>query len=274
MTTLNELSASRELLANLTLRELRGKYKRSTLGWTWSLLNPLATMAIYTMVFSVILKVQPPVGEPSGLHSFPFFLLCGLLPWNFLSAGLGASIGSLVANGNLIKKVYFPREVVVASTVLAGVVAFLIELGVLAVALLLVRNFVLPWIPGVILLVALLTVFMLGLGLALSVFNVYFRDVQHLFAILMQLWFYATPIVYPPELVPERAHVFGVLLPISGLYSLNPMVVFVRDFRACLYDLRFPPMSDLAYLSVVSVAMLVVGAWVFTRFEPRLAEEL
>jgi ABC-type polysaccharide/polyol phosphate export permease len=274
LTTLNELTASRELLANLTLRELRGKYKRSTLGWTWSLLNPLATMAIYTMVFGVILKVQPPVGRPSGLHSFPFFLLCGLLPWNFLSAGLGAAIGSLVANGNLIKKVYFPREVVVASTVLAGVVAFLIELGVLAVALVFARNFVFPWIPGVLLLVALLTVFMLGVGLALSVFNVYFRDVQHLFAILMQLWFYATPIVYPPTLVPERGHVFGFLLPISGLYELNPMVAFVRGFRDCLYDLRFPAFSDLAYLSVVSVAMLVIGAWVFAKFEPRLAEEL
>src|SRR5687768_12833191 len=136
MTTLNELVSSRELMANLTLRELRGKYKRSALGWGWSLLNPLLATAIYTVVFRLFLRIDPPVGDPSGLTSFALFLLCGLLPWNFLSNGLTGSIGSLVANGNLIKKVWFPREILVAASVVSWDVSLAIELVVLAGALL------------------------------------------------------------------------------------------------------------------------------------------
>src|SRR5262245_54985642 len=102
MSKLQEYAQARELTLNLTLRELRGKYKRSVLGWTWSLLNPLSTMVIFSVIFSVFLKVQPPTGVPSGLHSFALFLLCGLLPWNFFSVGTTASMGSLIANSNLI----------------------------------------------------------------------------------------------------------------------------------------------------------------------------
>ncbi|MBA2326431.1 MAG: ABC transporter permease, partial [Actinobacteria bacterium] len=131
-----EYSQARELAVNLTLRELRGRYKRSVLGWTWSLLNPLASVVIYSIVFSFFLKIEPPVGEPSGLHSFVLFLLCGLLPWNFLSSGANAAMGALVGNGNLIKKVYFPREILVGSAVAAHVITLLIELGVLVVVFL------------------------------------------------------------------------------------------------------------------------------------------
>ena len=105
MTTVLELRRHRELFANLTLRELRGKYKRSALGWGWSMVNPLAQMGIFTLVFSFFLKVPPPTGDPSGLHAFAFFLLCGLLPWNFLANGINGGMGSLLANANLVKKV-------------------------------------------------------------------------------------------------------------------------------------------------------------------------
>ena len=111
MSSIAELTESKELFVNLTLRELRGKYKRSVLGWTWSLLNPLATMVIFTVVFRFFLKVEPTRGDPSGLHVFAIFLLCGLLPWNFLSNGMSGSMGALIANSNLIKKVFFPREI-------------------------------------------------------------------------------------------------------------------------------------------------------------------
>src|SRR5438874_10241773 len=111
MTKLSELSESRDLMVNLTLRELRGKYKRSVLGWAWSLLNPLAIMGIFTVVFGVILKIPPYKGNPSGLHNFAFFLLCGFLPFNFLSNCMSGGMGTLVVNANLIKKTYFPREV-------------------------------------------------------------------------------------------------------------------------------------------------------------------
>ena len=271
MSSLKELSAARELTVNLTLRELRGKYKRSVLGWTWSLLNPLATMVIFGVVFRFFLKVPVPVGDPSGLQSFPFYLLCGLLPWNLLANGIGGSMGVLVGNSNLIKKTYFPREVLVAANVASWVVSLLIELIVLAAAFVVVGNFTLPWLLPVMFLVVMQTVFVLGIALTLSVLNVYFRDVQHLVGILLQIWFYATPIVYPllvvQDALRDRPAVFT-------LYRLNPMVRFVEAYRDCLYDLRLPPAKDVVYLVVVSCVSLAVGLFAFARLEPKLAEEL
>jgi lipopolysaccharide transport system permease protein len=274
MDLLADLSRSRELAHNLTLRELRSKYKRSILGWSWSLLNPLATMAIYWLVFGVILDVEVPRGDPSGLDVFPLFLLCGLLPWTFLANGLIGGMESLVVNANLIKKVYFARSVLVVSTLASWAFSFLIELGVLAVVLLIAGNFVLPWLPLVALVMAMQTVFLLGLSLVLSVFNVYFRDTRHLIGIVLQLWFYLTPILYPVTLVPERQEVFGLDLPARAIYSVNPMVSFTDAYRSLLYDLRMPDLGDLGYLLVVSVLVLLIGARVFARLEGRLAEEL
>src|SRR5688572_11231248 len=174
MTSVLELRRHRELFANLTLRELRGKYKRSALGWGWSMLNPLAQMAIFSLVFGYVLNVDPPVGDPSGLHVFAFFLLCGLLPWTFLANGLTAGMGSLLANANLVKRVWFPRQILVASTVASFAVSFLIEMGVLTVVLLIAGNMVLPWLVPVVIVVMVQAAFVLGLALALSVWSVYF----------------------------------------------------------------------------------------------------
>ncbi len=265
MTSVAELRASRELMVNLTLRELRGKYKRSILGWSWSLLNPLASMLVFTVVFRVFFGLGPPEGDPSGMENFAFYLLCGLLPWNFLSNSISGSMGVLVANSNLIKKVYFPREVLVGANVASWVVALLLELGVLAVALLLAGNFVLPWLVPTLFLVGVQTVFVVGVGLVLSVLNVYFRDIQHLVGILLQVWFYATPIVYRIDQVPGD---------VRFLYDLNPMVRFVEAYRDCFYDLRLPPLGDTAYLVGVAAATLALGMFVFARLEPKLAEEL
>src|SRR3954453_7981191 len=131
MAGLSDFVGTRDLAVNLTLRELRGRYKRSVLGWTWSLLNPLATVLIYSLFFSFFLKIDPPRGHPSGLHSFALFLLCALVPWNFFQNGLNMGLGSIVGNGNLIKKVYFPRELIVVSGTASLVVTMLIEMGVL-----------------------------------------------------------------------------------------------------------------------------------------------
>ena len=274
MSTARELANSRELFWNLTLRELRGKYKRSVLGWTWSLLNPLANMLIFTLVFGYFLKVKPPTGVPSGLHAFPFFLLCGMLPWNYLANGMSGGMGTLIGNGNLIKKVYFPREVLVAANVTSFLVAFCIELGVLCVALLLAGNMVLPWLLPTLVLIALLSVFVLGVALALSVLNVYFRDVQHFMAIFLQLWFYATPIVYPITVVPVNAHVLGWTVPARQLFKFNPMVDFVEAFRNCLYDLRLPTVTQWGITTFSAFVTLAIGYAIFVHFEPRLAEEL
>ena len=209
MASLQEYVSARELLVNLTLRELRSKYKKSVLGWTWSLLNPLSSVVIYTIVFSGFLHVQAPTGDPSGLQSFVFFLLCALIPWNFVAGSISLSLETLVANGNLIKKVYFPRELLVAATIASLLVTFAIELGVVCVILLIAGNMVLPWIPVAIVLMALLTCTVLGVGLILSVTNVYFRDVKHFVNIALQALFYSAPIVYPATLVPKESTILG-----------------------------------------------------------------
>src|SRR5919109_3317776 len=174
MTRLADYAEARELTVNLMLRELRGRYKRSALGWTWSLLNPLSTVIVFSIVFAFFLKIDPPVGDPSGLDNFPMFLLCGLLPFNYLSNGMNGSLDALLANGNLIRKVYFPREVLVVSTIAALFVTLLVEFAVLCVLLLILGNMVLPWIPVLLGLAAIQSVFVLGIGLMLSVLNVYF----------------------------------------------------------------------------------------------------
>jgi lipopolysaccharide transport system permease protein len=269
---LREVASAKDLWINLTLRELRGKYKRSVLGWAWSLLNPLATMLIYTFVFKFLLKIDVVPGDPSGLDMFPLFLLCGLLPWNFLTSSMFGGMGGLVGNANLVKKVYFPREILVGANVGSWLFSLGIELGVLLVALLLFGNMVLPWILPLLALLLLQTMFALGLSLALSVLNVYFRDTQHLLGIAIQIWFYATPIIYPISLVAEADEKNS--LPLLMLYRLNPMTRFIEAYRDLLYDLRWPPAEDMVFLGVVSTVTLLAGYWIFLRLEPRLAEEL
>ena len=271
MSTLSDLRSSRDLYVNLTLRELRSKYKRSVLGWLWSMLNPLATMAIFALVFRFFLKVPVPTGDPSGLQVFAFFLLCGLLPYNFLSITLTGGMGTLVGNANLVKKVWFPRELLVAATTSSAGVGFLIEMGVLAALLLVVGNFVVPWILPALVLMAVQAVFVFGLALLASVLNVYFRDLEHLVNIGLQVWFYATPIIYPETLVADALADSPVLY---DLYRLNPMTRFVEAYRAFLYDLAFPSLGTTLYLVAVAAISVTLGWTVFRRFEGRLAEEL
>jgi ABC-type polysaccharide/polyol phosphate export permease len=272
MTRLAEYAEARELTVNLTLRELRGRYKRSALGWTWSLLNPLSTVIVFSIVFAFFLEIDPPVGDPSGLDSFPMFLLCGLLPFNYLSNGMNGSLDALLANSNLIRKVYFPREVLVVSTIGALLVTLLVEFAVLIVILLILGNMVLPWIPVLLGLIAIQTVFVLGIGLMLSVLNVYFRDVKHFISIALQALFYSAPIVYPLSFVHDAAE--RTSFPLVRVYMLNPLVRFIEAYRDVLYDLRFPRLVDVIYISAWAAAMLGLGLLVFRRLDRRLAEEV
>ena len=275
MTTLREYRASRELFNNLTLRELRSKYKRSVLGWTWSMLNPLSTLVIFTVVFKLILKVKAPPGRPSGLNVFALYLLCGMLPFNYFQNNITGSIGSLISNANLIKKTYFPRELLVAANEGSNLVSHLIEMSLLLIGLVAFGNWkALLYLPVVIGLIAVLSLFCLGLGLVLSVVNVYFRDVQHLMSIVLTIWFYLTPIVYPITLVPKEGNFFGVLLPMRALLKVNPLTDFVDCFRNAWYDLRMPPGGAVLYVVLVSITVFFFGLFVFGKLEGKLAEEL
>jgi len=258
-----------ELLWNLTLRELRGKFKRSVLGWLWSVINPLASIAIYTIVFGVFFGVEAPVGDPSGLESYGFFLVCGLLPWTFLTNSLNGAAQSITANEGLVKKVYFPRAVLPGSSTLAWLASFGVELSVFGVILLAWGNMILPWIPVVLVLMAIETAFIFGLGLVLAAGNAYFRDVQHFLTIILNIWFYSTPILYPSTLLDgQPAWARLVVL------ELNPMSTFVDSYRDVLYHLRMPTPTQWVLMTLMAAGSLAIGIATFRHFEPKLAEEL
>lgn len=263
-----------ELLLNLVLREIRSRFKRSTLGWLWSLINPLSALLVYSIAFGVVFDAQAEEGARSGLQSFPLFLVCALLPWNFLANGLSGSATSIVANEGLVKKVYFPRWVLPAAAVLAGLANFGVELLVLVVVLGFFGNVVLTGIPMLLVVVAIHLVFVFGVGLLLAAANAYFRDVGHFLAIVLNLWFYASPIVYGPTQPPEEAVIGRFTVPVRDILAVNPMSHFVNAYRDLLYDLRGPTLANVAVMGAWALGALVVGVVVFRRLEPRMAEEL
>lgn len=278
MQFLKEFWSSRELLGNLVLRETRGQYKRTVLGRLWSLINPLASVLIYTFIFSLVFRVQPEAGDPSGLNLFPIWLMCGLLPWGFFAGALSSTSGSLLANAGLIQKVAFPRSVLPIAAVGTLGINWSIEMSLLAVILLFAGSALIPWLPGTVLLMLLLGLFAAGLGLLLSIVTLYFRDTQYLLGILLQLWMYLTPIIYPVSLIKDLSDKVGGLLHTSvtlfDVYTVNPMYHFVQAFRQLLYDNRLPDTDHLIACTLWALAALVIGSVVFSKNEKRIAEVL
>ena len=278
MSYLRDIWESRELLQNLTNREVRGKYRRTALGQLRSLANPIAAILIYTFIFSFIFRLPAQVGDPSGIDNYALWLVCGLLPWLFFNRVLTVGTESLVANAGLIQKVYFPRIVLPLSLANATFFTWLLEMGVLVVALSLLGSFVLPWLPLVALFMIVFAIFAVGLSMIFSIINVYFRDLSYLLTIVLQFWFYLTPVLYPVELVATQSDTLGGLLgtPITllDLYSLNPVEGFVEIFRNLLYDNRVPDLGTVLVALAWTVSAFGVGAWMYSRKEKMLAELL
>jgi len=272
MSYIRELIASRELLANLTMRDVKGKYRRTVFGQLWSLINPLALMLVYTIVFSFIFRANPEPGDPSGLDVYPLWLMSALLPWLFFTRVVNGGITTLVSNAGLIKKVYFPRVVLPLAVVGSTGFTWLNEMGLLAIVLLIFGAWVLPWLPLVVIFMILLALFAAGVAMLLSIANVYFRDIQHFTTILLQLWMYLTPIIYPVALVENVAADKGEW--ILTVYRLNPMERFAAAFRDLLYNNRFPALDDTLVCIVVGVSVFALGFWAFVRNEKKLAEVL
>lgn len=279
MSYFREIVASRELLANLTLRDIRGQYKRTILGQLWSLVNPLAAMLVYTIVFRFLLRAAPPPGDPSGLDIFPVWLLCGLLPWSFFSSAVMGGMGSIVGNAGLVQKVYFNRIVLPISTI--GAVAFnwLFEMAVLVVVLLLVGGWhVVFFLPAVVVLMFFLAMFAAGLAMMLSIANVHFRDTQYFLGILFQIWMYLTPIVYPISIVQSLSDrhggILGTHITVMQIFETNPMFQYVSAFRALMYDQRIPDWQDIVACILWAVAAFAIGLAVFRKNEKGLAEAL
>lgn len=255
---IRELFAFRELLWALVTRELKVKYKNSVLGFLWSLVNPIAQMLIFTFVFSFVFR--------AGINNFPLFFLTGLLPWTLFSMSLTRSTTAFIENGNLIKKVYFPREIIPISIVVTNLINYLFEFIVLAVFLGVYGYFFLPYLPVLLLAIVLLLLFTTGLALLVSSAAVYFRDLQQLIGLLLMVWFYATAVIYPIDFLPERFR--------DLLFYLNPMNPLISLFRDALYHLRWPAWPTLAYCVAVCLVVFVAGYSLFARQAMELAKEV
>lgn len=264
MTIIESYRSSRELFLNLTLRELRSKYKRSFLGWTWSLVTPLATMAVYTIVFRLFLRAQPAAGV-NHIDLFALWLECALLPWMFFSNGMISCIGSIVGNASLISKTYFDRRLLPAASVGAAIVSHFIEMALLTAILIGLGDWQAGmFLPVVLLLMMIMSVAAFGAGLFFAALNVYFRDVEHFIGILMMIWMYLTPIIYPITSVGKY----------SKIIKLNPMTEMTNCFRDVLYYGKLPTAVDFGYFAGWSLAVLVIGWTVFNRLQDNFAEEL
>lgn len=263
-----ELYAYRELVSNLVARDLKARYKNSVLGFVWSLLNPLAMMVVFTVVFTVMLP-------NNQMPNYPIFILCGLLPWNYFSAGVMTSIGSVVGNANLVKKVYFPREALPIASVLAQLVNFLLALVVLFVALIIFQGRFSPWLWMLPFVILFQTLFIGGLALLLSTLNVFYRDTMMVMDVVMLAWFFLTPVFYPLAVLPQSYEVMGVTLNIHRLmYILNPMASIINAYRDLLYLGTYTEPDFLLRTAVTCISVFVIGYLVFIRNSGRFGEEV
>lgn len=260
----------RTWIGNLARRELTAKHKRSVLGWAWSLINPAATLAIYTVVFGTFMRIEPPIAGNGTTKSFALFLFVGLIQWNFFNAIVNGSMGSLEGAGGMLSKVYFPPESPAIANLLSSLVQVGIETAIAIFVFSLMGNvsWTLIFMIPVVMLVA---VFSLGVGLFVSVYNIMYRDINYLVGIAMQILFYATPIIYPITLIPEQLH--GV--PARWIVeNLNPLTAFVGAARDALYLLQPPTAEEWLVMAAWSTAALLLGWWTFNRRAADLIEEL
>jgi homopolymeric O-antigen transport system permease protein len=266
--SLVELWQYRELLYNLTLRDLKVRYKNSVLGIAWSLLNPILMMLVFTLVYTVML------GQ-SDRRDYAALVLCGLLPWNFFSGSIMGGVGSVVNNGYLIKKVYFARAVLPTSIMLSNLVNFLVALPVYFVLAWLLGVRFTPYVLFLPVVVLVEMIFILGMGLLLSAINVFYRDVQQIMEVLILAWFFVTPVIWDVSLLPTSRTVMGVEVPVQRLtYILNPMASIIATYRDILYYGRPIGWDFFLRTTITALIVLVIGFFVFNRLKGRFAEEV
>lgn len=252
-----DLVTYHDLLFAWTARTVRGRYQQSILGGLWAIAQPIASVIILTVIFTQIVPVD------TGDVPYVVFSFSAMVPWLLFSSSLADMTDSLVVNMNLIAKIFFPRDVLVVAVMLARLLDFFIAFTVLLIMMLILQmpllSWSLLWLPVIL---AVQLTLALGLGLAGAAMNLFFRDIKHIIALGLQIWFYATPIIYPVTLVPEWAR---------PLYFLNPMAGVIVAYRSVLLENQSPD-SYLALSAVVALLVLVVGYLFFKRMEPRFAD--
>lgn len=247
----------RELLKTSISKDIRGKYKNSILGIIWSFLNPLLQIAVYAIVFPLIMK--------SDLPNYTVFLCCGLIPWNFFSSAISRTSFTMIENGNIIKKVFFPRQILPISVVTSEAVNFIISTIIILAFVLIygmgITQFLIFY-PLVLLVQYLL---LIGISFIVSSVTVFFRDLQHFIGIALQLLFYATPIVYASNTIPEN---------FQWILKFNPMTYVINGYRDIFYYQQAPDFVSLLIVLGISIILCVVGYMIFNKLQRRFAEEI
>jgi ABC-2 type transport system permease protein len=253
ISNLRELYQFRELLKNLVIKELKLRYKRSVLGFLWTMLNPLMMMIILTLVFSQMMRFD--------MKNFAIFLLCGLLPWNYFSHSVSMSTMSLISNANLINKVYIPKAVFPLSIIFSNMVNMILSLIPLFLLMLFMGIDIQPSIFLVPLLLLILMLFTTGISLFISCVNVFFRDFTHMIEIIITAWFYLTPIIYPADMIPAKYEM---------VFRLNPLVYIIGSFREVIFYGKIPDFSIMANSLLASTFSFVIGYWYFYKNEKQI----
>lgn len=254
---LKEFWDYRQLLFNLTKKDLKLRYKNSVLGFLWSVVNPLMLLIIYTYAFKYVFKQQ--------MDNFSIFVLSGLLPWTFFQSAVMGSVSSIIANGNLVKKVYFPRTIIPISVVLSSFLNYIITLIILGVAIMssdINLTLAVLFLPVILLFLLLFT---MGLGLLLSALNVIYRDIAHFMEIIFMGWFYVTPIIYSINLIPDN---------LKFIAYVNPLTGFIESIRSVLIYGVFPEYNNIFLMIMYSMCILIIGITVFNKLENKFAEEI
>jgi lipopolysaccharide transport system permease protein len=249
---IKQLNLLKDLTAAWTGRTIRGRYQQSILGWLWAVVQPVATVAIFTIIFTKFIRVD------TGNTPYVIFSYAAIVPWTFFASSLTDMTVSIVQNMNLVTKIYFPREALPISAMMARLLDFGIAFIVLFFLFLFYKVSLFPmgllYLPFILLTQMAL---ILGLGLFAAALNIFTRDIDPLVRLLVQLWFYASPIIYPVTLVPDR---------MRTLYFLNPMAGILESYRDVLISNRLPGLYFLE-AAVISIICLVIGFWFFKKVE-------
>ncbi|UQZ83960.1 Polysialic acid transport protein KpsM [Paenibacillus konkukensis] len=254
---ISELYSYRQMLKSLVLTDLRTRYKGSVMGFLWTFLNPLLLLAIYSVVFSFIMR--------QNIENYPMFLFCAILPWTFFSSCIQSCSGIILRNSNLVKKIYFPREILPLSVIIAGVINYFFGLVILIPSLLLTGIHINISLVAFPLILFVQTLLVLGISLIVSAMNVYFRDLEHIIAIVLQAAFYITPIIFPISMVPKEFQFY---------FLLNPMTEIIQAYRNIFYYGVMPDFSHLFLYLLYSLIVLVIGWAIFNKLQKSFAEEI
>lgn len=247
----------RELLKNNVKKEIRGKYKNSALGVIWTFLNPLLQLLVYALIFPLILKTTQPY--------YVIFVCVGLIPWTFFTTSVSQSAWTIIGNGNIVKKVYFPREILPISVVTSGAVNFLISTIIIVAFCFMYGLGLTKYVIFFPLVLIIQYILQLGIAFLLSAFTVYFRDLEHFIQIVLQVMFYATPIVYAGDTIPEA---------FRFIINLNPMAHIINGYRDIFYNQTMPDLKVLGILLIVSIVFCAIGYVIFRKLQKGFAEEL